>query len=376
MSDAPLRHVIGAMTGTSLDGLDLALVQLQGRGLELTARLLEAASVPLGDLTTQLRALAEGEPRQPLAYLRAARALGELHAHAAAHLLARHPGVRLDFFVAHGQTIWHAPQENLSWQLMDPWPIARRLNVPVCYDLRQADLIAQGQGAPITPLCDWLLFRSARCDRLIVNLGGICNVTLLPRGSTPDRIAGEDIGPCNLLLDGLTRRLSGAPMDVDGQLAQRGHVLPQLYDRLRVHPFFQRPRPRTTGREDFSGMWLDELVRTLPGTPTDLLASAADAVGRLVAQALPSGGPCELLLAGGGAHNPALRAAIARHLPSTAQVLEPETERAQLLRQREPVAMALLGALSADGVPITLPGITGARQPGAAGAWVNLPGPV
>ncbi len=136
------------MTGTSLDGLDAALVEVVGRGLALRARLIAHESQPLDDLRSMLVALATHQSQPPATYLRTARQLGELHA-AAVHALCQHhlpKTATLDFVAAHGQTICHLPGEHLSWQLFDPWPIVRQLNVPVVYDLRQADLIAGGEG--------------------------------------------------------------------------------------------------------------------------------------------------------------------------------------------------------------------------------------
>ena len=255
------RWVVGCMTGTSLDGLDAALVKIEGTGLDMRAMFEGMVSKPLAGLAPDLKHLAEGNPAKPIDYLRAARSLGELHADAVDELLAnkapgsaggsvtphtphqhtspparkRHesdtrsarrenatnddgsderrpttdppaePGAfKIDFVVAHGQTIWHAPRDDvgrLSWQLFDPWPIVHRLNVPVCYDLRQADLIAGGEGAPITPIADWVMYRSDTRDRTIANLGGVCNVTYLFGGREVSSICASDVGLCNLLID-------------------------------------------------------------------------------------------------------------------------------------------------------------------------------
>ena len=136
------------MTGTSLDGLDAALAEVRGTGLDAAARLLGLVRRPLGSLA------------------------------------ARFASGAIDLVAAHGQTICHAHRRGLTLQLLDPWPIARRLRVPVVHDLRRADLAAGGEGAPITPLADWVLFRSTGEDRTVVNLGGIANLTLLPAGAS------------------------------------------------------------------------------------------------------------------------------------------------------------------------------------------------
>src|SRR5262245_44850683 len=153
------RIIAGCMTGTSLDGLDVVLAEVRGTGLEASAQALSSAHWALGDLSDALRRLASGGPARPIEYLRAARRLGELHAEAAGALCRASGIARPDLVAAHGQTIWHAPAEGLSWQLFDPWPLVTRLRTPVVHDLRQGDLCAGGQGAPITPLADWVLYR-------------------------------------------------------------------------------------------------------------------------------------------------------------------------------------------------------------------------
>src|SRR5262249_15695302 len=155
------------------DGLDVVLTAITGRGLDMRAQFIGMVSRPLGELREELRHFASGGAAEPIRFMRAARRLGELHADAVAALCAQEGCKDLDFVVAHAQTIWHAPDDpvtrgsggggggveaGVSWQLFDPWPIVRRLQVPVCYDLRQADLIAGGQGAPITPISDWVMY--------------------------------------------------------------------------------------------------------------------------------------------------------------------------------------------------------------------------
>ncbi len=369
------------MTGTSLDGLDAALVEVRGQGLELTARHVAMVSEPLGSLREALAKLGRGEPAEPLFYMRAARQLGQLHVAAIERLLyeTTDSGLlpahdKIDFVVAHGQTIHHAPNDpdgGLSWQLFDPWPIVRRLGLRVCCDLRQADLIAGGQGAPITPLADWVLYRHPQHRRAIVNLGGICNVTLLPTSdASPDDITGGDIGPCNLLLDGLvTRAFPGLTYDHDGKLAARGGATSLVYRLVMQAPYFTRLEPRSTGREEFNGDWLDDLHRDAGLEPHDLIASAVEAVARLVAGAVVD--KCdEVVLAGGGARNHALARAIADRCRGLASVILSD-DLGIPATAREAIAFAVLGALSADGVPITLPRITGSTNPGVGGVWVG-----
>ncbi|MEE9211037.1 MAG: anhydro-N-acetylmuramic acid kinase, partial [Phycisphaeraceae bacterium] len=352
------------MTGTSLDGLDAALVEVGGEGLDITAQFVGMVSRPLGGLRDELHGFATGQSAEPIRYLLAARQLGELHADAVAELCEQYPDTKPDFVVAHGQTIWHAPREHLSWQLFDPWPIVRQLSVPVLYDLRQADLIAGGQGAPITPLADWVMYRD-RAD-LVINLGGICNVTKLI-----GEPVGFDLGPCNLLIDGAVRCLfPETAFDKDGELAASGRTDPTifrpLFDDL---PDDHNGIPRSLGREDV----LDDRIATLVNqalenhSANDIIASAVKSVADRVIQSVAGLGPRKVVLAGGGANNPVLVDLIRQGCsPESGVVLSDEL--GVPVEAREAMGMAVLGALTQDSVPITLPQVTGARQPGCAGA--------
>jgi len=373
MTRAPARHIIGCMTGTSLDGLDVALVRITGHARNMTAQPLAAHHATLGELAEKLRFFASGGAAPPLDYLRAARALGALHVDAVAALLAftsfNEP---LDAIVAHGQTICHQGDEGLSWQLMDPWPLVRRFGAPVCYDLRQADLIAGGQGAPLTPLADWVLYRDPDQSRLIINLGGICNVTHLPAGASPDDVRGMDIGPCNLLLDGLVRALyPDRAYDEGGHLAAAGHAHEAFDQAVREHPFFTHTAtaPVSLGREQFTSAWIAQLIeRFQMWPPEDVLASAVEGVARLIGQHADALDARELILAGGSAHNTALVRRITHHaMPRRVRMSD---ELGVPVDGREAAAFAVLGALAQDGVPITLEQVTAAQRPGRAGAWV------
>lgn len=415
MSDStpPIRHVIGCMTGTSLDGLDAALVRIEGRGLDMRASFVEMASVSLGELREELRHFASGGAAEPLRYLRAARQLGELHASAIAELCVKskieNPKSQIAFVVAHGQTIWHAPDDpvtrgnppplplgegrgegsaspamspgaGVSWQLFDPWPIVRRLGVPVCYDLRQADLIAGGQGAPITPLSDWVMYCKPGVTRVIANLGGICNVTVIPRDKPPDAITGGDIGPCNLLIDGVVRTFfPDLAYDKDGAIAGKcgGGLGPSMYREIFGHDAWgdEGSKPRSLGREQYTDEWVRaiahktrEVIAGTPGADEVIVSAAVETVAARIAVYLRDvSRPYELVLAGGGAKNKTLVRRIIKDVVADVSLSEQLGIPGDA---REAMGFAVLGALSQDGVPITLPRVTGAANPGRAGAWV------
>lgn len=372
-----VRLVVGCMTGTSLDALDAALVRIAGTGLSMTATVLRTYSVSLGPLAAPLRALAEQQPAPARLIAALSRDLALLHAEAISRVLASAaPLDRADLICVHGQTVFHAPP--LSWQLMNPAPIAEALRTPVVYDLRAADLAAGGQGAPITPIADYIFFRSPEEPRLVVNLGGFCNVTVLPR-ATEDRqrdatlITGRDVCPCNQLLDAIARRCLGRPYDEGGRVAAAGAPDPDALDDLRaLLREFERPH-RSLGTGDEVALWLNRYAPTLP-TP-DLAATACAAIAEAIARAGPRRGsaspgaaPTRFILAGGSVHHVALVDMIREAAPGPVSISDEHGVAAPF---REAAEMAVLGALCEDRVPITLPQVTGSREPApVAGSWV------
>lgn len=367
-----VRHVIGCMTGTSLDGIDVALTRITGTGLDMTAEFVGMVSAPLPEsLCATLLSMASGEPHPPIEFMRAARHLGVVHAEACAALVAQHgSGLAIDYVVAHGQTIWHAPADRLSWQLFDPWPIVGALNLPVCYDLRQADLVAGGEGAPITPIVDPILYRGKA--QLVFNLGGICNYSCWPS----DDVEGGDITVCNILLDGLIQRLlPGQTFDEDGRLAASGQPDAEIIEII-GQAIGDCQGPNTSlGREQFDAVFLDALVAKCGSRkPEDVLASAIEAIVNITDEVVEASAPEGVVLAGGGAKNRALVEAM-RSRDSDGVDWYVSDDLGIPCDAREAMGFAVLGALSADGVPITLPRVTGSELPGVAGVWAYPEGP-
>ncbi|MEC9373058.1 MAG: anhydro-N-acetylmuramic acid kinase [Planctomycetota bacterium] len=361
--DEVRRRIAGCMTGTSLDGLDVALVVAEGRGLAARFRVEGFRSYSLSSLQGQLRNIAGGGAMTATQIADLARRFGELHARAVGEVAG---GVGIDLVVLHGQTVHHKPPS--TWQLVNPWPVALEAKCPVLYDLRSADVAAGGQGAPITPLADWALFRDASERRVVLNLGGFCNFTDLPAGGAPESVQGGDICACNHLLDAAARRALGALYDEGGAAGLRGTVRDDASSELRMLLSSQARAARSLGTGDESVGWVNKWAGRLPGE--DLLASLAEAVGRVIAERI--GDADRVLCAGGGAKNRSLLAAIERAIGKPVETTEALGIGVQ---QREAVCMAVLGALCADGVAVTLPQVTrsgGAAAP-MAGSWINLP---
>ena len=378
MSPAPpsRRTVVGAMTGTSLDAIDVAVATIEGTGLGMRARLRRHRATDLGPLRDDLREAACGQPMTAQRFAGLAGTLGCRYE--AAIAAATETAGPIALIAVHGQTVFHRPP--FSWQLIDPTRIARRFGCPVVSDLRQADLAAGGEGAPITPLADWVLFRAegeTPRARAIVNLGGFCNVTVLKKesheatkqrseeGERPAGVSGFDVCACNQVLDAVARAVLGTRFDEDGQAARRGRAVADAADPLHRLLREQRLGARSLGTGDEALGW----VQTHRGAvaPADLAASAVAAVARCIGDSLDDAAVDEVYVAGGGARNPALVEALAGHCRAPVARCD---RLGVAVEARESLAMAVLGALSADGVAITLPSVTGCHDPApVAGRW-------
>lgn len=364
-----VRRVVGCMTGTSVDGLDVALVDVRGTGLEMVCRVVRLGTRELGTLQKPLRALADGAAMTAGAIATLAHDFGVLHAEAIAELLA---GERADLVCVHGQTVFHTPP--VSWQLLNPWPIVRRIGARMVYDLRGADLAAGGQGAPITPIADAVLLGS-RAELAngfaVVNLGGFANYTAVPAAGGKmlaerlGAIRGGDVCVCNQLLDRIARERLGVAFDADGARATAGRVDAAACERL-VAMIRPREKGRSLGTGDESFAWVEE-TRSLSGD--DAAATACEAIGRVIGESLR--GFATVLLAGGGARNKALAAAIARHGKGSGGQVRLIDEFGIAATHREAIEFAVLGALCEDRVAITLPAVTGVSVAPISGAWAG-----
>lgn len=364
------RLVLGAMTGTSIDGIDLALVRIGGEGLAMRVEPVAFRSSTLGDLAPRLRAAADQQPMSAAEFAELARDLGLLHAREARELL-RAAGIdRIDLAALHGQTVFHRPP--CSWQLLNAHPVTAELGCDVVFDLRGHDLALGGQGAPLTPLADWVLFRAPHA-RAVVNLGGFANATLLPGDDgTPaaDQVAairGADLCACNQLLDRTARAVLGHDFDADGAAAARGKA---IAEELEVLAGVLAPPDdgRSLGTGDELGGWVARAC--VHHRPDDVLATAAEAVGRAIGGALRARGVGEVVVAGGGARHRPLRAAIARSAGCPVRLSD---ELGMPVGSRECVGWAVLGALAQDRVEVALAAVTGRPAPtrAIAGTWQN-----
>jgi anhydro-N-acetylmuramic acid kinase len=357
----PARLVVGCMSGTSADGIDAAAMRVTGRGAAAVHEPVAFASVPYGALAEPVRALQRGGAATASAIASLSRDLALLHAELVAGMVPQ--AGTPDLVVMHGQTIHHAPP--VSWQLASPAIVAAALDCDVMSDLRAADLAEGGQGAPITPLADWLLMRD-RSDvprtRVIINLGGFCNATIIPAGAPAESTDGFDVCLCNQLLDHACLSRTGQPFDADGAMALAGTVDPPIAERI-ARELAEQHSARASLGSAHERVGLAELTAALPAA--DALATLADAVARAITHVLSARvppGTHAWFAAGGGTRNAALMRRLAQHAAACGASVGTTDAIGVPAQAREAIAMAALGAAAQDGLRITLEGVTGRRS--------------
>jgi len=375
-------RVLGLMSGTSADGIDVALVRIAGPPPKIRAKLEDFVTLPFPPAVraAALRlanggATTTGEVSQ-LNFL-----LGELFGRAALAACRRF-GIsprRIALIGSHGQTIYHQGQANpflgrtriaSTLQIGEAAIIAARTGITTVADFRPADMAAGGQGAPLVPFVDYLLYRNARRGRVALNLGGIANVTVMPPAAKPAQVFAFDTGPGNMIMDGLVRHFSRGrrSYDRDARIARSGRLLPRLLDELLAQRYFRRPPPKTAGREQFGEAYCRRLLawgRKHGARPADLVRTATmltalsvvDAFHRFI---LPRTRVHQLIVSGGGAHNPLLMAQIQAALPgieilASGELGVPEDA-------KEAFAFGILAYEMYHRRPSNLPGATGAKH--------------
>ncbi|GAA3741084.1 anhydro-N-acetylmuramic acid kinase [Micromonospora maritima] len=361
--------IVGLMSGTSYDGVDVVAGEFTPDGDTLRLRPLGHRELPYpDDLRAQIGALLPPAATTIETVCRLDNRLGEVFAEAAA-VGVELAGGAVDAVVSHGQTVFHwveAGRVRGTLQLGAPARVAARVGVPVLHDLRSADVAAGGQGAPLVPAFDALLL-DATSPRAALNLGGIANLTVVAPGAP---VLGYDVGPANALLDAAARRFLGRPCDVDGARAAAGRVHGALLARLLAEPYYAAPPPKSTGKELFHGGYLDAALAALgePVAADDVLATLTELTARTVADACDRHGVTEVVAAGGGVRNPTLRARLAARGAGRWR-LRTTDELGVPAQAKEAYAFALLGWLSWHGLPGAVPSVTGASRAAVLGSW-------
>jgi anhydro-N-acetylmuramic acid kinase len=373
--------VAGVMSGTSADGVDVALCRIgPGRGDVPQVKVLGHRGFAYDKkLRAAVLAAASGEALSAAEFAQLSWRLGEVYA-AYVETTASELKLKPQLVACHGQTMYHQGAEGrylgsllrCTWQTGEPAVIAERLRVPVVSDFRPADMAAGGQGAPLVPMLDFCMFRHAKRNRLLLNLGGIANVAVVPAGAAVDDVIAFDTGPANMLIDALMQRLYRRGFDKNGAVAAKGKVLGEVVARLMREGYFAKMPPKTCGREEFGEAFVERLLGLCEGAAKEDMIATATAltvetvleayrlfcVQRLAANAKGT----ELLAAGGGAKNKTLMLWLEEKFASLGVTVRSVEAAGMAVDAKEAAAFALLGWLTWHGLPGNVPSATGATR--------------
>ncbi len=366
----PTRILAGAMSGTSADGVDVAIARIAGRGVEMSVKLLAHRAHPYPrELSARIHRVRGGGGLELVELAELGRAISLVHVEAVNAAMGE-AGVdrgEIAGIAAHGQTLFHDPPNTIQW--FDPSLVAAGTGCAVISDFRRADLAAGGQGAPLVPFADYILFRDMTKSRVLLNIGGVANVTILPAGCAIDEVIAFDTGPGNCISDWLCRTLnsSGPGHDVGGGGAERGTAIEEIVRWMLAQPYFASPPPKSTDGPAMIAMF-DAAVRQIrPGASLDdLLATAAEVTARSIQSAIRPDD--EVIASGGGVRNGRIMRLLkgGRSLRVTDDLGVP-------FEAKEAVAFALLGAATLDGEPSNVPSVTGASRRAVLGSITPKP---
>ncbi|MEW6229036.1 MAG: anhydro-N-acetylmuramic acid kinase [Bacillota bacterium] len=374
-----LRRVVGLMSGTSADGVDAALVELRGHAESTTLERVVFRRTPYEpELRARIFALMSPETSRVDEICVMNFVLGEVFARAALDVI-REAGLGpgdVDLVGSHGQTIYHIPHAETccgvstmsTLQIGEPAVIAERTGLATVADFRVRDVAAGGQGAPLVPYADWVLFRDPHKTRVVQNIGGIANLTALPAGCGIDDVFAFDTGPGNMVIDGVVSILTGGALsfDEDGKMASSGKVRESMLAWALSHPFFAKEPPKTTGREEFGLQFAQEMAeraRAQGVAGEDLVATATALTAESIVESYkrwvrPRCRIDEVIVSGGGSYNLALLEMLRERLPGVAVVTCEDVGMSS--DAKEAIAFAILANDAACGYPTNVPGATGA----------------
>ena len=377
--------VAGVMSGTSADGINIALVRLSsspGRAGTPGLHFLAHAEYPYPKQVRNAVLAAMNSTRASVPDLaRLNFLLAELYADAVL-VTQRRFHLKAELVGCHGQTLYHQGEAAkflgrklaVTWQTGEGAVVAARLGVPVISDFRPADMAVGGKGAPLVPFLDFLLYRHSRVGRIVQNIGGIANFTAIPAGASADRVMAFDTGPGNMVIDAVVQRLFGKPYDRDGRIAGSGNVLDVVINDILRAPFFRRKPPKTAGREEFGREFTQEFIRRCGRVDKrHIVATAAALTARSIADALRrfvvrrSETYRDFIVSGGGAKNPILMAMLANELHPLGLQIHSSDEFGLPSEAKEAAAFALLAFQTWNRRPSNLPSATGARRPAILG---------
>ena len=377
--------VAGVMSGTSADGIDVAIARVQGRGFRSRLELLAHYHFPYAADVRRAVLAAMNSPSAHVADLsRLNFLLGELYADAV-RKAQRRARLECDLIGCHGQTLYHqgaaAPflgrRIACTWQTGEGAVIAAKLGIPVVSDFRPADMAVGGKGAPLVPFLDYILYRHRRYGRIVQNLGGIANLTAIPPRAQPEQVIAFDTGPGNMVIDAVTEHLFDCPYDRSGRLAAKGKPVDGVLRELLRHPFFRQTPPRTAGREQFGREFIRDFLRMCRRADEhDIVTTATALTARSIAISvrkfvLPLVEPPErfreFVISGGGTKNLTLMRMICEELSSLKIRVRTSDDFGMPSEAKEAAAFALLAYETWRRLPSNVPSATGAQQPAILG---------
>lgn len=375
------RLLAGAMSGTSADGVDVALVHITGEWPQPSVKLVHHHHRPYDLRLRQSIFAMRSQPATTLCDMAdLGRDISLTYAAAVNEALcaAGKSESDLDAVAAHGQTLYHAPPNTIQW--LDPALIAAEVGCEVISDFRRADCAAGGQGAPLVPFADYILFRHPTKNRVLLNIGGIANLTYLPANCALDQVIAFDTGPGNCISDYLCRKYfsDGPGYDEGGRMAgKEGADAVLAIEILETNPYFSQRPPRSTDGPAMIAMWEKSVTaRRLERRPECLLATAclltAMAISESMLLTLPDE-PSEVIASGGGVHNQATMSYLREAIAARSHRLMTVEEVGCSSAAKEAVAFAILGAATLDRVPANVPRATGARYPVVLGSITPRP---
>jgi anhydro-N-acetylmuramic acid kinase len=372
--------VAGIMSGTSADGIDVAVVRIAPDKLRPNITLLAHEGFPFpAPLRRAVLAAMNAESTSTAELARLNWRLGIAYAEAVEETLKRHD-VKLDLIGCHGQTLYHQPRAETyagrnftcTWQLGEPAIMAQTLGIPVVSNFRPADMAAGGQGAPLVPLLDYALFAHPKRGRVLQNIGGIANLTAIPAGAGPDAVIAFDNGPGNMVIDALAQQLFGKKFDRNGAIAAEGTVLKPVLAAALRNSYFQINPPRTAGREQFGREYAAKFLaacKKRSDKPEDALTTATALTAETIAQSYKQfvrrkmKGGVDYIVSGGGARNRTLMGMLAARLQPMGCELAASEEFGLPVEAKEAAAFALLAWQTWHHLPGNVPAATGATRP-------------
>ena len=375
--------VAGVMSGTSADGIDVALLRIAPRpryfwpkltllaheGFRYPTALRKAVLAAMNANSTTTAELARLSWRLGMAYADAVKATTKKH------------GIKVDLVGCHGQTLYHQARAEryagesfaCTWQAGEVAIIAASLGIPVVSNFRTADMAAGGQGAPLVPLLDFALFADARRGRVLQNIGGIANLTAIPAGGYGKQVLAFDTGPGNMVIDSLAHKLFGRAYDRDGAIAAMGEVLEPVLAEMLRDPYFKQKPPRTTGREEYGREYAAKFLaacRRVSRKPEDALATATALTAESIATSFRlfvlrkmKGAPIDYIVSGGGARNATLMRMLAARLEPMGCKLATIDAFGMPAEAKEAAAFALMAWMTWHQLPGNVPSATGAKRP-------------